>query len=82
LSRLKAQEDSIRKSIESALERETLEKSNKASKKGYEGKGSNELRGELEGLKEKVKKGEENRKKIEERKDIGESREKVEKCYR
>lgn len=40
------------------------------------------MKAELEELKKKVERNLENKKRIDDRKDIGESRKKVEKCYR
>lgn len=83
MKKLQEKEDSIRKSIELALEKESLDQNKKSiSKNGNAARGSNELKAELEELKKKVERNAENRKKIDDRKDIGEARKKVEKCYR
>lgn len=81
LNRLKKQESDVRREIEQALEKESLDRASQSSSKGSKGKSSILLQQELDDVKAKIEKHNQRRSKVEKAPGVKQAREKVLKCY-
>ncbi|KDN40436.1 hypothetical protein K437DRAFT_258662 [Tilletiaria anomala UBC 951] len=82
LSRLKKQENEVRKQIELALEKENLDNEKKLGEKGAQGRSAVLLQQQLDEISQKIEKHNKTREKVENTPGVKQAREEVTKCYR